>query len=391
MSTEPFQYGCYDALPERLELLCQQVDHKIEETIASLQQDGPECEHPLMNRIYRWMRHYLDSGGRRMHGMTVALAYRACGGESEDSAMEIAAAMQIYHHHTLVHDDIYDEDRSRRGWPSTHEAFAGLFDPASSANSRLFVSGALRHGTITAFAYGKICRALASHMILTSTFPAEARLAVAKALDWHDLYDNAAQLKDVDFEGTAMPNPQTCLQNAWLKTGRLFEVCAFAGARLAWASDSQRRAVEAWAGQSSLAYQLKDDLEDLEADSEKGRGRGVATDLLYCKPTYLYAKAREMASKHDRETLDCWQSGERTGIEESDIIAILYHSGAVEACHIEIRRCIDRATDALQKAEPTLRVETVDEMHEYSEYFVSPGYWRRPIAIDERRAFALLV
>ncbi|UUZ48667.1 polyprenyl synthetase family protein [Massilia sp. B-10] len=56
-------------------------------------------------------------------------------------------------------------------------------------------------------------------------------------------------------------------------------------------------ALKLWAGQSALAYQLQDDLEDLQIESEKGQGRGVGSDLLRCKPTYLYALAKTRAGR----------------------------------------------------------------------------------------------
>jgi geranylgeranyl pyrophosphate synthase len=378
-------------MPDSLDRLRQQVDSRIAETINGLREQGPERSHPLIGRLYSWMRHYLDCNGKRMHGIAVLLAYRACGGDAVEEVASIAAAFQLYHHHTLVHDDIYDEDVARRGWPTTHKAFAAFFKEEASIGRKLFVNDSLRRGAITAFAYGKICRALAGHMILASDFPTEARLDVAKALDWHDLFDNAAQLKDVDYEGEAIPDAKACLENAWLKTGRLFEICAFAGARLANATESQQNALKTWAGQSALAYQLQDDLEDLAANSEKGQGRGVGTDLVYSKPTYLFAVAKTLAKPSDIEILERWQSSERTDLALSDIISIFDQSGAIAACRAEVARSIDRAAKAVAAAEPALRLETLPDLATFSAYFCSHEYWHRSIRIDGLCTEELLV
>lgn len=383
-----------NGMPFVLDQFRHRIDEHIARVISELKRDGPEHNHPLIGRVYRWMNHYLDSGGKRMHGIAVILAYQACGGIDEEAVLPVAAALQLYHHHTLVHDDIYDEDLARRGWPTSHQAFAEWFRKTASgidtSDHRVFTSDALRRGTITAFAYGKICRALPSHMILNTAFPSDARLDVARKLDWHDLFDNAAQLKDVYHEGGAMPDPQTCLENAWLKTGRLFEICAYAGSRLAGANVSQQRALETWASQSALAYQLQDDLEDLVLDSEKGKGRGIATDLLHCKPTYLYAMAKILAVDGDRESLVRWQSGEKAGLSVSDIIALLERSGAIAACRAEVTRCVNHAENALETAKPALKAEIRNRLREFAIYFVSPDYWQRSLIIDERRADALL-
>ena len=148
--------------------------------------------------------------------------------------------------------------------------------------------------------------------------------------------------------------------------------------------------METWAGQAALAYQLQDDLEDLVSDSEKGQGRGIATDLLHCKPTYLYATAKTLATGLDREALLRWQAGEKSGLDTSDIIAILERAGAAQACRREVARLVELAFSALAGAEPSLSPGTVREMREFVSYFVSTAYWRRPIAGGAGRASALL-
>lgn len=383
-------------MPGPLDAWRRTIDGRIDGIITDLERDGPEHDDALMHRVYRWMRHYLDIGGKRIHGLTVVLAHQAClgaGDEPSDDIMRVAAGLQLYHHHTLVHDDIYDEDLARRGWPTSHLAFASLFSADTGEADRpapLFVRDDLRRGAVAAFAYGKICRALAGDILLRSGFPAEARIEAAATLDRHDLYDNAAQLKDVGFEGAAMPSAEACLANVWLKTGRLYEVCAGIGAQLAGASPARRAALETWAGQSGIAYQLTDDLEDLNADSEKGQGRGVGTDLLHRKGTYLYALALTLATGADRALLSTWQSGAETDATAEDVAGILYRCGAVAACRAEVDRCVERAAVALDGVQPAFETGMVKDMLEFSRYGTSPSYWRRRIANDPDRARALL-
>lgn len=379
-------------IPETLDVWRRAIDGEIADIITDLERGGPEHDDPLIGRVYRWMRHYLDIGGKRIHGITVVLAHLACTGRADQAIVAVAAGIQLYHHHTLVHDDIYDEDRYRRGWPTSHIAFASLFADRHDARpgNPLFVGEDLRRGAITAFAYGKVCRALAGHALLRSDFPAEARLAAATVLDWHDLYDNAAQLKDVGFEGETMPSAEACLANAWLKTGRLYEVCAEIGARLGGATEPQRAALTTWAGQTGIAYQLTDDLEDLNVDSEKGQGRGVATDLLRRKGTYLFALAKTLATGTDRARLASWQSGIDTGTDPGGIIEILRRCGAIAACRAEVERCLERASTALEAADPAFDAAVVADMVAFSRYGVSPAYWQRRIVNDPDRSRALL-
>lgn len=378
-------------LPTGMEFLRRAIDARLSDEISRLEATGPERDHVLIGRVYRWLRHYLDCGGKRFHGQVVMLAYRACGGEDEAGVASVAAALQLYHHHTLVHDDIYDEDVARRGWPASHEAFAQWMGNTGGAGSgRVFAGDSIRRGAITAFAYGKICRALTGTMILESPFGSEARLQVMHALDEHDLFDNAAQLKDVYHEGAAIPPADDCLRNAWLKTGRLFELCADAGALLAGGDARMRSALRTWAGQSALAYQLQDDLEDLVPASEKGQGRGIATDLLHCKPTYLYAKAMELAGDDDLNALTRWQKGDKRALSTHDIIGILERSGAIDATTARVRECVEAARSAVSATESGIDPLHQPALHGLTEYFVSAAYWRRPVTVAPQRAQALL-
>ncbi|UUZ48665.1 polyprenyl synthetase family protein [Massilia sp. B-10] len=160
MTTQPTDTA---AMPDRLDQVRVAIDQELARIIDHLAGRGPEHGHPLIGRVYRWMRHYLANDGKRMHGIAVVLAHRACGGKLDQAILPVAAAMQLYHHHTLVHDDIYDEDHTRRGWPTAHAAFiAGSRSrPGRTDPSTVFAGKGMRRGVITAFAYGKICRAVA--------------------------------------------------------------------------------------------------------------------------------------------------------------------------------------------------------------------------------------
>ena len=383
-----------DGAGRELEAIKVAIDEELRAQIVWLEAEGPDHAHPLMSRVYRWFRHYLNSNGRRMHGLAVVLAYRACGGRDLARIYPVAAAFQLYHHHTLVHDDIYDGDDLRRGWPTTHRAFARYLEGAGYAskiatarsNGDLFTTEALRRGTIAAIAYGKIGRALAAHMIGEAAFPAPAVLDVMQALNGHDLFDNAGQLKDVHHEGATTPAPQACLENAWLKTGRLFEVCAYAGARLASGTQSQTGALKTWAGLSALAYQLQDDMEDLVAESEKGQGRGVGRDVAQLKPTYLHAVARTLATGDDAALLGGWRGGD----DVTALTEVFDRCGATAAVRQKIAEVVGEAKRPLAGATLAFDAPDVSLMASFTDYFVSPEYWRRGIGRHEADAVALM-
>lgn len=379
-------------MPAHLDTIRARIDQRIGEVIGDAVMHGPEHSHPLVAKIYNWMRHYLDNGGRRMHGICVALAFEGCGGNIE-AVVPVATALQLYHHHTLVHDDMYDQDTARRGWPTTHRVFERLFtvgEPGGCSGADLFVNHARRRGAIIAFAYGKICRAMAGRLIATAKFSASALLDVERAWEEHDVYDNIAQVLDVYHEHDAIRNPQQCLDGAYAKTGRLFELCAYAGARLADAGTARSEALQRWAGLSGLAYQIQDDLEDLSTRSEKGQGRGVGSDLLLAKPTFIYAEARERANPAQRELLDRWQRGKRGGLSIEDIADVLQRTGAIDAGRDKVRSLVEDANSAVGRGDAAFPLPIREKLIAFTEYFVSRDYWEREIESHDRQASHLM-
>jgi geranylgeranyl diphosphate synthase type I len=361
------------------------INREINKKFSWLKTHGALNEHPFIHHVYEWTQHYLENSGKRMHGISIILAYKACSGKLHNNVLKIAAAFQLYHHYTLVHDDIYDEDVMRRGWPTTHEYFSQWFakkikpDDAEGL-SRLFLNDYKRRGAITAFAYGKIIRAMAFSLIDDAGFSKEKTLEILNLLNHHDIFDSAAQLKDIYHEKNNAYDAKDCLDNAWIKTGRYFEIVSHVGGLLADSSFSQIAALKLWAGNSGLAYQIKDDLEDIALDSEKGQGRGVGGDIIYRKPTYLYALAKAITSGQDNETLLAWENhSEPSDVNLNTIIELLNKSGATSICQEKVNQLIKESHQELVKTKPEFSLVYSTLMREFSEYFISAKYWKRII------------
>jgi geranylgeranyl diphosphate synthase type I len=374
---------------DRIEELAGRVDAAIRAILDRSLESAPGREHPVVRLIHGSIYDYLENGGKRMHGTSVLLAFAAAGGSPIDAILPVAAGFQLYHHHTLVHDDIYDQDSRRRGSPTIHRAFADWFERANGGprghappGIGIFTSCSGRLGTVAGFIQGKIVHALAFESIAQAPFPASERLAALRALNSHDLGDNASEVIDVVDEGSQVPEPDACLEIARLKTGRLFRVGAETAGRLAGASPGQMSALSDWAGAVSTAYQLQDDLEDLETDSEKGAGRGIGTDLRTCKPTYLLSIALERANAADHRTLCDWIASPTDRADDLErIIAAVRATGAVDACREKVAALVAEGRSVLYSTEPPLDPEALALMARFGEYFVSKRYWKRSLPL----------
>ncbi|WP_140908344.1 polyprenyl synthetase family protein [Cognatiluteimonas lumbrici] len=212
-------------------------------------------------RLHAAMRHAALDGGKRMRPLLVYATGTAfgCGEEALDHA---AAAVELVHAYSLVHDDLpaMDDDDLRRGKPTVHVAF----DEA------------------TAILVGDALQSLAFELLAAAPLPATARVAMlaelARAAGVHGMC--GGQALDIDATGRAID--ADALQRLHvLKTGALLRAAVRLGAIAAGVDAPARARLDDYADALGLAFQVRDDLLDVEGDSAtlgKTAGRDAARD-----------------------------------------------------------------------------------------------------------------
>lgn len=235
---------------------------------------GPE------SRVIEAMRYATLGGGKRIRPFLVTASAKLFN-VSRASALRVAAAIEMVHCYSLVHDDLpaMDDDNLRRGKPTCHVKF----DEA------------------TAILAGDALMTMAFEVLAddrTHTDPAVRAglvLALAKAAGAAGMV--GGQMLDLYAEDHPLNVPEiTRLQR--MKTGALIAVSCEAGAILGKASDHARLALHAYAHDVGLAFQIADDLLDVEGD-EKEVGKKTGKDAAAGKATFVsllgVARAREQA------------------------------------------------------------------------------------------------
>jgi geranylgeranyl diphosphate synthase, type II len=221
-------------------------------------------------RLFEAMRYSLLAGGKRLRPVLALAACEAVGGRLE-AAMGFACAIEMIHTYSLIHDDLpcMDDDDLRRGRPTNHkiygEAIATLAGDAllTDAFAVLARSGA---------AYGGVPPAA---LLATVAELAEAAGSAGMV---------AGQAIDLLGEGRSM----TVQELEYLhrrKTGALFIAAARGGARLGGAGEAELAALEAYARALGLAFQVIDDILDVEASTEQ-MGKRTGKDAAHGKNTY---------------------------------------------------------------------------------------------------------
>jgi farnesyl diphosphate synthase/geranylgeranyl diphosphate synthase type II len=213
------------------------------------------------------MRYSLLNGGKRMRPALVYLAARFCRG-SLDQADSAACAIEAIHSYSLVHDDLpaMDDDELRRGKPTCHIAF----DEATA----ILAGDALLTWSFE----------LLSQPDNIGTAQIQLQMVQALARAAGDLGMVDGQAFDLNSVGKQLTLDQLKAMHS-AKTGALINVSLELGALSAEATDAEMAALRQYGTALGLAFQIKDDLLDIEGDTAT-LGKPQGSDQASNKPTY---------------------------------------------------------------------------------------------------------
>ncbi len=191
--------------------------------------------------------------GKAIRPALVFAAAQALGGTAE-GAVRAAAAVELVHNFTLLHDDVIDRDPTRRHRPTVWTVF----------------------GIADAILAGDAMQSLALRILAEDPHPAAVRAAARLSACVIELCDG--QHADCSFEHRSDVSLEECLAMAEAKTGALLGCACALGALYAGADDEVVEAMDAFGRQVGLAFQLIDDLIGIWGDPEV-TGKPVGADL----------------------------------------------------------------------------------------------------------------
>lgn len=246
--------------------------------------DAPSNE---LDRLYQAMRYSVTNGGKRVRPLLVYAACEALGGNL-DQADGAACAVELIHAYSLVHDDLpaMDDDDLRRGKPTTHKAF----DEAC------------------AILAGDGLQALAFEVLADrrrNPQNGDTRLAMITALAQASGPAGMVGGQAIDLGSVGIRLDQAALETMHRhKTGALIEASVRLGALASGrADDALLRALQVYARAVGLAFQVQDDILDVESDTAtlgKTQGKDQAAD----KPTYPALLGLDAAKDYALELRD---------------------------------------------------------------------------------------
>jgi geranylgeranyl diphosphate synthase type II len=241
------------------------------------------------------MRYSLLAGGKRIRPVLALATARAIGSDPE-RILPAAAAIELIHTYSLIHDDLpaMDDDDLRRGMPTSHVKFGediailagdGLFAEAM----RLFSVEQEGEPSRVLAALAELVSATAVGGMVGGQYVDVTEFDAAAKGDWHKAVNlNADRLREMHS----------------LKTGRLIAASVGVALELGRVSDEDKAPYRRFASELGLLFQIVDDILDVTG-SEEELGKPSGSDVRHDKLTFVSAygleRARELASASHRE------------------------------------------------------------------------------------------
>ena len=273
--------------------------------------------------LYEPIAYVMSMGGKRLRPMLMLLCYSVFRPDWQ-KALPAATALELYHNHTLLHDDLMDHADVRRGKPTVHR----------------------RWDENTAILSGDTMLLMAARQM--------AQQRIGRHEEANECFLKSAieicegQQYDVNFEKRHDVTEEEYIEMIRLKTSVLLGCAAKIGALLAGASDKDCNILYSFAEKIGLAFQLQDDYLDCFGN-EQTFGKRIGGDILCGKKTFMTVSAMQrMESEADRKAflgiLDATaetREAERTKI---DLVIDIYRKlGIAKVADARIQQFYDEA------------------------------------------------
>ena len=283
-----------EAFAERLDYYRRRVDSKLAEILRA--------DHEVPERLLDAMHYSVLGGGKRVRPLLVYASGELVGA-AEETLDPIAAAVELIHAYSLVHDDLpaMDDDDLRRGRPTTHRQF----DEA------------------TAILAGDALQALAFEVLASDPKLSARPQAQAKMIGWLARAAGPAGMvggQALDMEAEGRQIDERSLERIHRgKTGALIRASIMMPSELGNSSPEERANLDVFARDIGLVFQIRDDLLEVEQDTAT-LGKSAGSDSGNDKSTYPSTLGVEGARRRAAETQQRAVNALRTFGSRSDAL-----------------------------------------------------------------------
>ncbi len=277
--------------------------------------------------LYKASRHIIEAGGKRLRPFLALKSCEIVGGK-EENVLAMAAALEFLHSFTLIHDDIMDQSKIRRGVPAVHVIWGVPI--AIDAGDLVFakVYDAAINYTNPNVSGDRILNAL---KIITN-----ATITVCEG-----------QIYDISFEKKTNVTEEEYFNMIRWKTAALYKAAAEVGATVGGGTKDQVKRLGDFAYNAGVAFQIKDDVLGL-IGKESVIQKPVGDDIRQGKHTLLIAYSLTHAnSAQRRKILNVLGNRTISSKQVHEVVEIIRSLGAIEYANIKANDFIDKATKQL--------------------------------------------
>jgi len=267
-----------------------------------------------------------EAHGKRIRPLLVLLTCSAAGGKWQ-SALPAAAAVELVHNFSLIHDDIQDNSPLRRGRETVWKRW-GIAQAINAGDAMLTI-------------------AQLTLLRLEKTTSPEITIQAAHTLQRACLQLTKGQYLDLDYESRDQLSVEAYWQMVAGKTAALLGACTELGAIAAGCSDARSTAFRDFGTYLGLAFQAQDDILGIWGDAAL-TGKSNESDLIAGKKSLpvLYGLQRDGRFKTR------WNSGPIKENETGDVVHLLEAEGARQQTQEAASRMTEQALEALNRAAP---------------------------------------
>jgi geranylgeranyl diphosphate synthase type I len=295
--------------------------------------------------------HTASAGGKRIRPALVLTACEAVGGDP-GKILSAAASVEMLHTFTLVHDDIMDDDKLRRGKPTVHALWG--------VNMGIIVGD-----TLYAKAFESIVDARKNGI------PEGKVLDALEAFNHANAEIHEGQMMDMFFEDRDEVSEREYFTMIEKKTGALIEASLKIGAILGGGEPREVQALASYGRDVGVAFQIKDDLLDLTGD-EKKLGKPVGSDIRQGKKSVIIVHAiASAAPEKKKRILATLKAGECSQATVREVIGILKETGSIAYAQETLSKLIAASKKSLK---PIAKGSSKDVLIGLADYIIERTY-----------------
>ncbi len=343
-----------------LDSYCAIIEERLRKFLDNVTKEAGDY-HPFIANIYSDLEEFVLRKGKRLASCSTLLTYIGYTGRVDKKILDVCVGIELYRHAILVHDDLVDMDKLRRGGNALHQKFMKSYQPYTP-----------RFGEGTAVFAGNIAYSLALKSIMASGFPKEKVHRVLLLLSEGYREVNESQILDLFFEFKNVDANEWKVM-ASKRAASLFKVTMLAGTILGGAPEKDYSILCEAAEKMGYSFDIQDDIIDSFAPKDR-YGRPPCVDIATGKKPLHVIYALNSSDREKSEALRCLLGKKNLNWGEIELVRnVLRESGGLDAAKKILKKHSEEARELLTQT--SLSYDVKEFFKSFIEYIEKSLDW----------------